>query len=209
MSSDARNGTCPDGQTGNRPARQAETRVDESVGDFQPETCPALTWWARRRSASRGAPLRLKRSGHWRAREPARPQPQAPAGRRAPEAGSAGEGARCPPPRVPVARRRVGPLEPLPPQRFSLRTAALGPPQSPQPHTRAPAERSASAQRAWRRGGEEAPEAPEVVRPGPPWWVGPQEADAGRVRGQAWFSTSEASESGEVCLPGVSWQRGG
>lgn len=69
-------------------------RVDESVGDFQPETCPSLRWWAWAAvSELRGTPLRLKWGGHWRALEPGMSSPTN-ASRAAgyPEAASAGRG---------------------------------------------------------------------------------------------------------------------
>ena len=78
-------------------------------------------------------------------------------------------------------------LEPLPPSSSHCGPAAAGAhsrrgsAQSPQPPTPAPAEAALAPRRP---GGSGRERQPEVVRPGPPSWAGPQEADAGRVSGQ-------------------------
>ena len=141
MSSDARNGTCPDGQTGSPPACQAATRVDESVGDFQPEACPSLRWWGRAAVGElRGTPLRLKWGGHRSTLGPGMSPPT-----------DASQAAGCPEAvAVWVAGRALGahphvcPLEPFGPQLFSLPSSRAGTPPWPQPPTQA-----ASAQRVW------------------------------------------------------------
>ena len=82
---------------------------------------------------------------------------------------------------------------PLVPSSSHSRAAVLGPHRGlSHPHKLPPPSGSGG------EAGEEAAVAPEVVRPGPPQRVGPQEADAGRVSGQVRLSTSESSESDEV-----------
>ena len=185
-------------QTDWQPACLPGGNESESVRDFQPEACPSLRWWGRAAVGDlRGTPLRLKWGGHRRTLGPGMSSPtNASQAAGSPEAVAvcvAGEGVRCPPPRV---------------SSRALSSPALLPPEQPRwdPTVASATHTGAGGKRCLRpapsgsggEAGEEAAVAPEVVRPGPPWRVGPQEAEAGRVSGQVRLSTSESSESDEV-----------
>lgn len=185
-------------QTDWQPACLPGGNESESVRGFQPEACPSLRWWGQAAVGDlRGTPLRLRWGGHRRTLGPGMSSPtNASQAAGSPEAVAvrvAGEGVRCPPPRVsPRALSSPALLTPEQPRWDPAVASAT--------HTGAGGKRRLRPAPSGSGGeaGAEAAVAPEVVRPGPPWRVGPQEAEAGRVSGQVRLSTAESSESDEV-----------
>ena len=92
-------------QTDWQPACLPGGNESESVRGFQPEACPSLRWWGQAAVGDlRGTPLRLRWGGHRRTLGPGMSSPtNASQAAGSPEAVAvrvAGEGVRCPPPRV-------------------------------------------------------------------------------------------------------------